>query len=301
MSNYAFIFPATKNYLHEARPLVKSLGINMPDTDLHILTVDGEYRVNVEDFEGLHNNFKIHDVPEYPAEEYPELQDAYSFRRIRTSRFLFATFASSDGVVGWGSDSKPYDAVCLLDADMVVVRPIKQLFKMAETGTILVGSNNTLLRYTKKDFDKMHVAVRDDIDVVHPTFCTVPTFVNPTIHKDWLEAIWLNKTGNDLEIPNLLVQSMGLMDQVFHLTSYSTLNIHHSQLKPDTFVKSTSDGLYSHQGEPVYMLHGHWGNEKYIKDLMEPMHKNYSKVPGAIATAEGAINAIKQEYNKYVC
>jgi hypothetical protein len=299
----AFIVPVTKNYLHEARPLVKSLGIHMPDTDLHILTVDGQYRVNVDDFSDLHKHFFVHDVPEFPAAEFPELQQAYSFRRIRTSRFLFAAFCGHlGGHSGWKSPlDKRYDVVCLLDADMCMVRPINKFFKMAEMGTILVGCNNTLLRYTKKDFDKMHVEVRPDIDVVHPTFCTVPTFVNPNIHQDWLEAIWTNKTGNDLEIPNLLAQSMNKMNQVYHLGSENFLNIHHMQIRPETYAKATTDGLYTQTGEPVSMLHGHWADDSYRKQLLEPIVKNFSDYPKAISIAQGAINTIKQEYDKYVC
>lgn len=300
--SYAFIVPVTKNYLHEARPLVKSLGIHMPDVDLHILTVDGEYRVNPEDFAGLHNRLKVHDVPEYPADKYPELQEAYSFRRIRTSRFLFATLINQDGTVDWNkSADNPYDVICLLDADMAMVRPINKFFKMAETGTILVGSNCTMLRYRKKDFDKMQVDAPDDIDVVHSTFCTVPTFVNPRIHKDWLEAIWLNKTGNDLDIPNLLAQSMGLMTKIYHLQSAQFLNIHHMQLRPDSHARSTSDGLYTAQGEQIYMTHGHWTNKQYIEQLLDPIKKNFGDYPKAIQIAENAISAIKQEYDKYVC
>ena len=110
-----------------------------------------------------------------------------------------------------------------------------------------------------------------------------------------------NPSGNDLESINLLIIAMGLLDSVYHLTTYSWNNIHHSQLKPETFAKMTDDGLYSHQGENIYALHGHWLDEAYVKELINPMIKNYGNIPKAIDTAKNAINDICKVFRSYAC
>lgn len=276
----AFVVPITKTYLNKGRALIKSLAMYHPKTDVHVLTID----LVGDEFKDLREVIVYH-VPELPADTVNN-----EFKRVRTSRFKYAADLKDS-----------YDTICLLDADMVLIRNIMPLFLMATSGAILVSSNNTLLRYVKKDFDAQKVDAPDDINVVHPSFCTVPLVINPTIHNAFLNAVWDNELGNDLDTPNLLMQAMGLMQFVFYLTSYSVTNIHHSMLKPDTFAREMDGTLYSQMGEPVYMLHGHWDDDVYVKNLLEPMVKNYSDFPRAVKIATDAIQTIKREYDKYKC
>lgn len=275
MGRYVIIVPITKTYLHEGRVLLKSLAVHNGHIPVHVITTDLEADV----FSQYENVNRV--IIEPPCDT--------EFRQIRTSRFRHAVDIKSD-----------YDVVCLLDADMCSVRKLDNIFRMAESGTILACSNNTLLRYVKKDFDLMKVKVDPDIDVVHPTVSTVPVFINPSIHEDFLMEIWKNETGNDLDIPNLLMESMGIMDKVFLLNSYAWTNIHHTMLKPEIFIRKTeSEEYYSNQGEPVYMLHGHWLDDNYVKHLMDPMKKNYGYYKKHLECAENCIRTIKNEYSKY--
>jgi len=275
-TDYLIVFPATTNYMDEACVLLKSLQKHMPTIPVHVTTRNNDADCLLKEFD---NVTRIIDEPPCDTE----------FRQVRTTRFRHAADVAKEG----------YKVVCLLDADMLVVRNFTKIFKMAESGTILVGSNNTLLRYRKKDFDKMFVDVSDDINVVHPTFTTVPTFINPTIHQEYLRAIYENKTGNDLDIPNLVAIQQNLMDQIYHLPSFLFTGIHHTMLKPETYVKMTDDGLYSHQGEPVYMLHGHLGDPKYLAELIKPMRQNYGYYEPYLKMAQSCINTLKEVYEKY--
>lgn len=285
MSRYAFIIPVTKNYLHEARPLVKSLFKHNPATDIHIISTEANQpnALDGTEFDDL-GKIIFFRAPKADTE----------FRQVRTSRFRYAADI--------GAADPGYEVVALLDADMLCIRNLDKFFRMASTGTIIASSNNTLLRYQKKDFDKMHVQAPASIDVVHPTICTVPIFINPNIHRPFLMEVFNNATGNDLDVPNLLLESMGLMqDHVFLVNSYAWTNIHHSMLKPETFIMHTQGGLYSKQGEPVYMLHGHWYDDRYINDLMEPMIKHYGYCQKYIDTARNCIATIKRIYDEYKC
>jgi hypothetical protein len=193
-----------------------------------------------------------------------------------------------------------FDVVCLLDADMVTIRPLDTIFRMAEAGTILVSNNNTLFRYTHKDFEAMQIAVPVDINVVHASFCTVPLFINPTIYADFLYAIWTSPTGNDLDVPNLLSITMGLIPKVYYLPSQCFTGIHHSALKPELHVIPTDDGLYSKTCEPVFMIHGHWADPRYYDgQMIEPMEKNYGYWPKYVECARECIRHLKREYDKY--
>jgi len=268
------VFPATTKYLPEARVLLKSLEVHMPDVPVHIMSKDHEADSLLE--------FKV--VEKIIDEEKVDTE----FRQVRTSRFRYAVDVADE-----------FEVVGLFDADMLCVYDFEHIFRMADTGVIVGCSNNTLLRYRKKDFDAMHVECDPGIDEVHTSFSTVPLFINPTIHKEYLMAIWENKTGNDLDIPNLLAITMGKMKQVYLLNSYAWTNIHHTMIKPETFIRKVEDGYASHQGERVYMLHGHWLDPKYIEELINPMIKNYGYYPKYIEGARNCIKTIEAEYQKY--
>lgn len=287
MSKYAVVFPATRNCVEEAKCLVNSMAQSNPNIPLYITTSHLEdRRVTIDDFIHIPGQNIVKIIVEPPCDS--------EFRQIRTARFRIAAELKDE-----------YSVVGLLDADMVIIRDISAVMRMAEAGTLLVTSNNTLLCYRHKDFVRMQIkSPGEDTKVVMPTFCTVPMFVNPSIHEEFLMNIWnkdTNPSGNDLETINLLVIAMGLLDSVYHLTTYSWNNIHHSQLKFETHVKMTDDGLYSQQGENVYALHGHWLDEAYVKELINPMIKNYGHIPKAVDTARNAINDICKVFRSYSC
>jgi len=287
MSKYAVVFPATRNCLEEAKCLINSLAQTNPSLPVYITTSHLEDRqVTIEDFSHIPSQNIVKIIPEPPADT--------EFRQVRTARFRIAVELKDE-----------YTVVGLLDADMVILRDLTSIFKMAESGTLLFTGNNTLLCYRHRDFVRMQIkSPGEDTKVIMPTFCTVPTFINPTIHEELLMAIWnkeTNPSGNDLESINLLIIAMGLLEDVYLLNTYSWSNIHHSMLKPETFSKMTDDGLYSHQGQPIYAVHGHWLEEAYVKELINPMIKNYSHVPKAIDTARNAINDLCKTFRKYQC
>lgn len=276
MNRYLIVVPITASYMAEGETLLRSLMVHNPRVPVDVLSKDNE---------ADHLLSKYSNVRQVVNEPVCDSE----FRQVRTSRFRHAANVKNQ-----------FDVVCILDADMVSVRPITNLFNMAIGGTILVGSNNTLFRYVKKDFDHMKVKAPDDINVIHGSFSTVPMFINPTIHEKFLTEIWLNETGNDLETLNLLVHTLGLyQDALYHLPSYVVTNIHHSMLKSENHIKETDQGLYSNQGEPVYFLHGHLGDANYLQQLLEPMIKNYGYYPPYIDCARTCIALMAKEYAKY--
>ena len=276
MNRYLIIVPITGGYFAEGEALLRSLLMNNPDIPVDVISIKGQADYLKDKFTNVR---QVINEPACDSE----------FRQVRTSRFRHALDVSPD-----------FDVCCILDADMVSVRPMTNLFKMALGGTILVGSNNTLFRYIKKDFDLMKVEAPADINVVHGSFSTVPMFINPTLHARFLSAIWTNETGNDLDTLNLLVHSLGIYnDSVYHLPSYIVTNIHHSMLKMENHVKETGQGLHSHQGEPVYFLHGHLSDPAYHRQLLEPMEKNYGYYPPYIDCARDCIATMIKEYQKY--
>ena len=275
MNDNLIVFPATTKYMHEARVLLKSLVKHMPNTPVHVMSRDGEADMLKGEFP---NVTEVINEPKVDTE----------FRQIRTSRFRHAADVADQ-----------FKTVCLLDADMCCVYNFEHIFRMADTGTILTCSNNTIFRYIKKDFDHMHVECDPTINVIHTSFTTVPFFINPSLHRDYLLAIFGNKTGNDLDIPNLLAITMDKMKQVFLLNSYAWTNIHHSMIKPETHVRKVDDGYVSKQGERIFMFHGHWLDPKYVAELINPMQKNYGYHQKYVEGAKNHIRTIDAEYAKY--
>jgi len=286
------IVPITKSYLDEGRVLLNSLQITNPKIPVHVLTTD----LKEDDFKEFKTVEKVVQSPTCTGMNA-------EFRQIRTYRFKYAIELGEQHVKqqeAYIDDPHEDFSVLLLDADMCCLRKLDKFFEMAYH-TILCCSNNTLLRYIKKDFDHMHVSCNPTIDVTHTTFSSVPIFINPIRFKNYLQEIWNNKTGNDLDVPNLVLSSMNLYDKMYLLNSYAWTNIHHTMIKPETFVKKTFDGLFSNQGEPIYMIHGHWGQQPYLEELIRPMEKNYGYCRKYIEGAANCINIIKAEYDKYKC
>lgn len=278
-----FIVPITKSYLDEGKVLLNSLHINNPNIPVHILTTD----LTEDTFKEYSNVERVIIAPKCDTE----------FRQVRTYRFKYALEWAEEQQDIYGFDT---DYVCaLLDADMCHIRPVDLFFEMARS-TMLVTSNNTVLRYIKKDFDKMNVPCPDDINVVMQTFCTVPTYLPPLEFKDYLLNIWNNSTGNDLEVPVLYAAVMNLRDRIYLLPSQNFNGIHHSQCKPETRVYPSDDGLLTLQHERVYSLHGHWLNPVYVKEMIDPMQRNYGYYPPYMDGARESIATIKREYDRYV-
>jgi hypothetical protein len=281
MGKSAFVFPVTKGYVDEARVLVYSLKKWHPEIPIFITVADG---TTIEPFAQYGDGITIVPSPKCDTE----------FRQIRTHRFKVAAELGEQG----------FDSVCLVDADMLMVARISQFFAMVEAGTILVCSDNTMLRYEAKHLRQHHLEAPDNFNVIHTGFSTVPTFINPQIHKDLLEEIWTNPTGNDLETFNLIVLRRGYMEsKVVLLNSYQWTNIHHTMLKPETYVRRSVDMLGEHfisyMGERVYMMHGHWLQDGYVNELMDPMKRNYGDYPGAVFIAEESVRVLKEVYRRY--
>jgi hypothetical protein len=175
MNRYLIIAPITGSYFPEGEALLRSLLVHNPSIPIDIISIDGQ---------ADYLKAKYPNVRQVINEPRDESKQNAEFRQIRTSRFRHAADVKAD-----------FDVCCLLDADMISVRPMANIFKMALGGTMLVGSNNTLYRYLKKDFDAMAVPAEADINVVHGSFCTVPLFVNPTLNQDFLYAVWDSPTG----------------------------------------------------------------------------------------------------------
>ena len=277
---YLIIVPITGNYFPEGEALLRSLQVHNPQVPVDVISVDGQ----ADHLKAKHPN-----VRQVINWERDNTKQNAEFRQVRTSRFQHAADVSSE-----------FTAVMILDADMLCCRSLNPLFQMAVGGTILVGSNNTLLRYVHKDFVAMQEDAPEDINVISGSFCTVPTVLNPKIHYEFLTRIYASPTGNDLDIPNLLVHTLDLYkEHVFHLPSYITTGIHHTFLKPEVGVKETDQGLHSEMGEPIFLLHGHFGSDAYCAELLSPMEKHYGWHRPYIDQAVNKIAALRKEYMKY--
>jgi hypothetical protein len=275
--------------MQEGEVLLKSLCVNNPDIPVYVISRNGEA-------DSLVKYSVVKKVHNEPLCDWGENRE---FRSVRTSRFRYAKELGEQGVT----------VTLILDADMVSLRPMHQIFRMAESGTILVSCNNTINRYRQKHFLDMNIEMPENTNKIFGSFCTVPMFINPTIHKDFLEKVWNSPTGNDLDVLNLYIMQMGLEDSIYYLPSWGWTGIHHSCLKPETFVIKTDQGLFSKTGEPIYMMHGHWNDINYHgvsekgvdpnSQMLEPMIKNYGYHKPYVECAKECIRILKEEYDKY--
>lgn len=296
MSKYLIVVPITDSYKAEGEALLRSLLVHNPTIPVHVIGRNGEVDYLKDKFSNVDR--VINEVPDL-TKQNPE------FRQIRTSRFRHAADMAAEG----------FTSVLILDADMLSIRPLQAIFKMAESGIILVCSNNTLYRYTYEHFSAMHIEAPKDISVVHASFSTVPMFINvqKEINRTYLYSIANSYTGNDLDVPNFLVHiikdndGVSLYDgYIYHLNSYNWTNIHHSMEKELNKLIYTDQGYFSNQGDFCYFLHGHlWDTKEngysgaYHDQLIEPMERNYGYYPPYIECAKNVVSIMENEYKRY--
>ena len=255
MSRYAFVVSACKKYVPELCALLNSLERTGNKYDVHVIGYELPHDF-VGQFENLSYTVHFYNVPEEEARQYGGESEI-----LCRKRYWYAA--------EWG---KHHEAVCILDADMIIVRNLDNFFEIAAKCDQILGV--TLEQKTTYGTDEdshfhqrvlgEHV-VKDRVWNTKDMCCT-PCFLNARTYEAQLKRSWeiftLGYPNNHFKAPdqqafNMLLVADGLTDRVTLLPNMCFVGSNEKLLKPYTRVTRQQDGnLWTESGEPIFIFHG---------------------------------------------
>jgi len=274
------VVAASKGYEPGLRAFLNSFDHYHPGTEIqiHLLALE------MPEFKPM-MDFQTHYV-DIPWVEHPAggRNTAWS---TKIPRFKYA--AELDGIV------------MLCDADMFFCANVEWMFRTAETGLIIAGSNGSNVRYHNGWREKYKLPIPDFYN--YKTICSVPTTMDTRLHGQvWIDLYNHKMSGGegaDFDLQNIFMTIHQKQGSIVALPSQQTTGIHHFMLKPDSRVVNVDGKLVTRDGLEVYIVHGKWWQDGWYNNLLIKM-ENYCKGNGAcLRGAEDSREILKREFERW--
>jgi len=300
VKNYAIVVSACKKYVPELTALLNSLERigNVHDVHINGFNLPFEF---VAQLDNLSYSVFHHPISEADAREFGGESEI-----LCRKRYWFAA--------EWGQF---YDSVCVLDADMIVVRNMDAFFRIAEHGTILGVTLEQKTTYGTDEQGHDHQRCLGEHMVKTPTWntkdmCCTPMFINAKTYESQLKKAWQiftegypvnNFKAPDQQAFNMILVAEDLTKNVVLLPNMCWVGSNEKLLKPYTRVTTQSDGLlWTESGEPIYIFHGRYYTKKWRNQQLLNRHgcaQGYLKATECCdAIAEGAMNCLYEFFKK---
>lgn len=298
---FAFVVSACKKYVPELCALLNSM--EMVGNKHDVFVIGYELPKNFTDqFADLGFKVIYYEIPEAEAREFGGESEI-----LCRKRYWYAA--------EWGKD---YDSVCLLDADMIIVRPLDLHFEIAARTDIILGvslEQKTTYGTDEDGHDHQRVLgehiVRERVWNAKDMCCT-PMFVNARTYGRQLKKSWEIFTGgypvNNFRAPdqqafNMILVAEKLTDRVILLPNMCWVGSNEKLLKPYTRFTIQTDGLiWTESGEPVFVLHGQFYKARWRQGQLDGRHGCAEGYLGASFNsdniARGAMNGLHEWFKK---
>ena len=259
---YSYIVAACSKYTVELTALLNSLDFVGNKADVYVIGINLPDEL-VNQF--TNTNYKImHDnISETEVSESQGISEVTCRKRY--------WYASKIG--------RHYDAICVLDADMIFVRNAWQFFEIAaKTGFVLgVGKEQN-----QKYDDPHHKAKGEWImpEGTCPEFdlCNAPLFVDAKVWGEALENSWHifidgfptdNFKAPDMAAMNLMLLKFGSADKTISLPNVQWLSTNEQALKP--YIRAVEDRgkVKTETGTPMFSFHGHYAHTRWRECQMD--------------------------------
>lgn len=197
--------------------------------------------------------------------------------------------------------------VGIFDADMYVVRSMLNMWKMAEAGFIVGGSNASNIRFGSDWNEKYGMEVPDVWNT--KTITSVPTFMDIDLHGEVWSEIYRHKTetnmGADFNLLNIFICKLNKLEHVIPFSSAQNTGVHHQQVKPSTGIILKAGELLTGNGLELFCVHGRFHSGDWYANLLKPMPKHLarmgirSKRSRAYQSVLKSRQLLMDEFNKY--
>jgi hypothetical protein len=294
MARYAFIVGADHKYTPELCANLNSLDFVGSKADVHVIGInlDGSF---TEQFSKLSYKAIHHKISE------AEVKEARGISEITCrKRYWYA-----------GELGKDYDAVCVLDADLIFNRDPHQFFEIAAKTGFILGPT----KEQNKVYDEVHQETDGKwqwgIERGHwndKDMCNCPLFIDAKKYELALKKSWdvfLNHgfKAPDMDAMNLCFMEAAGTENLLTLPGLQWLGTNEQHLKPYIRVVSRRDErLWTECGIPIYCYHGHYYHEKWRKCQIDNRHncaKGYLKATECCDNiAQGSMNLLYTNFLK---
>ena len=301
MSKYAFIVGATYGYIPELTAMLGSLDFVGNTQDVHILGIElpEDY---VAKFSELSYNAIHHEITE---EEWQA--DKGRSETVCRKRYWYAAEIGKD-----------YDAVCILDADLIFVRDPFQYFVIAEkTGYILGPCKEQNKIYGSED--DHHFVDGEWIWNIPRGFyndkdlCNCPVFLDAKVWGEALKMSWdifINRgfKAPDMDAMSLSFLQYGSYDKTVLLAGNQWLGTNEQHLKPYIRVIENHGKIQTESGIPLFCYHGQYYKKKWRDCQVDNRHhcaagylkadRHEEVINGLDGQARGSMNLLFTYFKK---
>ena len=255
-SKYCFVVGATSTYTPELCALLGSLDYVGNRQDVHIIGIELPKEFTSQ-FSKLNYNAIHHNITE--AEW---VADQGRSETVCRKRYFYAA--------EWGKD---YDAVCVLDADLIFVRDPIQYFVIAEkTGYILGPCKEQNKTYGIEDTHhfvdgkwiwNMPRGFYNDKDM-----CNCPVFLDSKVWGDALRMSWDIFIRGGFKAPDMDAMSLaflqhGSYDKTVLLAGNQWLSTNEQSLKPYIRAIENHGKIQTESGIPIFSYHGQYYHKRW--------------------------------------
>jgi len=296
MSKYAFIVAATYSYTPELTALLNSLDAVGSTADVHIIGIE------------LQEEF-LSQLPKlsYKAIHHNITEDEWQADHGRSEvvcrkRYWYAA--------QWGQD---YDAVCILDADLVFCRNPHQFFVIAEKTGFILGP----CKEQNKVYDDPHHQFNGEWQIPQgfwnpKDLCNCPVFIDAKKWREPLEQSWLwfatnFENGNmrcpDMDCMNIAFIKYAGIDNIIAMPGNQWLGTNEQHLKPYIRAVVQRDGnIRTESGIEIFCFHGQYYKKRWRECQLDNRHgcaNGYLKATECSDNmAQGAMNVLYTRFKE---
>lgn len=303
-SQYAYVVCADIRYLPEVVAELNSLDYVGNKQDVHFYG----YKIPKEviyQFELLSYRVIFHNITDEEIKESHGLSEVVCRKRY--------WFANKIG--------KLYDAICVLDADMIFCRnPIHYFEIAAKTGLVLCAVKEQKQSYKDPHHKFKGEWIMPEGFIPEFDLCNCPLFVDTKIWGEALRdsfAIFMggfnemkgdNFRGPDMAAMNLMLCKYGSNDKTIGLSNVQWLGVNEKLLKPYMRVVKDKGTLKTECGDLIFSYHGQFYHPLWRKCQLDNRHQcasGYLKANKSEETqkhmdsqAQGALNLLFENFMK---
>ena len=293
MTKYAYIVGACSKYTPELNALINSLDYVGNTYDFHLLGIHLEDSFTSQ-FDKLGYKIIHHKISE------EEIAESHGISEVTCrKRYWYA-----------GEIGKDYDAICVLDADLIFTRNPWQFFDIAAKTGFVLGVH----KEQNKVYDREHHKAKG-VPLVEPGFwndkdlCNCPLFIDARKYEVPLKRSWdifmdgfpdTNFKAPDMDAMNLTFLEAGLYDKIIKLSNHSWLGTNESILKPYTRAILKHGLLFTENGQEIFCFHGQYYKHKWRECQLDNRHRcaeGYLKC-NMDSQAKGSMELLTSIFNK---
>lgn len=302
MAKYAYVVGATRTYTPELCAMLNSLDYVGNTADMHVLAIELDEDFMKQAVEKLSYKVIFHVISEAEWQA-----DHGRSEIVCRKRYWYAAEIGKD-----------YDAVCVLDADLVWVRNPAAFFEVAEKTGLVVGVS----KEQNKVYDDPHHQFKGEWIIPEGYYnrvdlCNCPTFVNPKVWGDAFRDSWnwfitgfpdTNMKCPDMDCMNIALIKHGSADRTIVLAGVQWLGTNEQMLKP--YIRAINDHnlIKTESGFPIYCFHGQYYKKRWRECQLENRHncacgylkadKHEEVISGLDGQARGAMDLLQGYFKK---